>query len=67
MGQVAGLVIKYLENLEGDMANPKFRNISTTNKLYRTKLAPFPAAAELLGTVGFKPDAASSGAFLMIR
>ena len=42
-------MIKYLENLESDMGNPKFRNISTTNKLYRTKIAPFPAAAELLG------------------
>ena len=57
--EVAGAVCRYLSNVEKDIHNARYRNISTGNAFFQRHIAPFPSAGKLLGLVGFKPSGGS--------
>jgi hypothetical protein len=42
----------------------RFRNVSTANAAFRTRLAPFPPAVEVLRKIGFREDTNTSSLVL---
>jgi hypothetical protein len=46
----------YLGNVEQNSAEPKFKRIKKDSKAFSERVAPFPAAAEVLKACGFEED-----------
>lgn len=51
---VTKILLQYVSNLSKDPAEPKYRKIKTTNKVFQQRVAPFHDAQDILRTAGFE-------------
>eukprot|EP01138_Halocafeteria_seosinensis_P008900 gb/GECG01009096.1/.p1 GENE.gb/GECG01009096.1/~~gb/GECG01009096.1/.p1 ORF type:complete len:339 (+),score=51.60 gb/GECG01009096.1/:1-1017(+) len=50
----SALMLRCINNVYDNPAEPKYRKIKTTNKAFRERLAPYPPALDVLKSVGFE-------------
>lgn len=57
----------YISKAQGDIRNPKYRNIQTSSKIFREKIEPCDSAKMILQLSGFRLQESSTGSFYELQ